>query len=115
MTAASFVSTKPRNMTKDIWLNLPVKDVAKSKAFFQAIGFSFNEAQSQGPNSACLLIGSKNVVVMLFAEAMILLREERSSIRERVDGMKYETVARDEVAKGAYNLALQDVLLLIKD
>jgi predicted lactoylglutathione lyase len=56
-------------MTKEIWINLPVKDVKKSKAFFTEIGFSFNEQQSTD-QSACMLVGSKNTVVMLFAESM---------------------------------------------
>jgi len=56
-------------MTKDIWLNLPVKDIKKSISFFTALGFSFNE-QHTNDVSACLLVGSKNIVVMLFTESM---------------------------------------------
>ena len=33
-------------MTKELWLNLPVKNVNKSKEFFSKIGFSLNEKQS---------------------------------------------------------------------
>lgn len=55
-------------MTKEFWLNLPVKDVSRSKTFFKEMGFSFNENFGGGPNSACLQVGSKNVVVMLFEE-----------------------------------------------
>ena len=57
-------------MTKEIWLNLPVKDVQRSKAFFLAIGFSFNEPRSTGDDMACMLAGEKNFVVMLVREAM---------------------------------------------
>ena len=57
-------------MTKEIWLNLPVKDVQRSKAFFTAIGFKFNEARSGGNDMACMLAGEKAVVVMLFEEKM---------------------------------------------
>lgn len=53
-------------MTKQLWLNLPVKDVVKSKAFFEALGFSFNTAHGNTETSACLLVGEKNAVVMLF-------------------------------------------------
>jgi predicted lactoylglutathione lyase len=56
-------------MTKEIWINLPVKDVKKSKAFFTKIGFSFNEQQTTD-QSACMLVGAKNTIVMLFAESM---------------------------------------------
>jgi uncharacterized protein len=54
-------------MIKDLWINLPVKDVAKSKAFFKELGFTFN-THGNSENSACLLVGQKNVVVMLFDE-----------------------------------------------
>lgn len=56
-------------MIKEIWLNLPVKEVAKSKIFFSKIGFSFNE-QHDTNHSTCMLVGEKNFVVMLFEEAM---------------------------------------------
>ncbi|MFV5684114.1 VOC family protein [Flavobacterium sp. GB2R13] len=56
-------------MTKQIWLNLPVKEVAKSKAFFAKIGFSFNE-QYATPHSTCLSVGVTNFAVMLFEESM---------------------------------------------
>lgn len=56
-------------MTKDIWINLPVKDVDKSKDFFVAPGFSLNQHFPVSNDSACLLIGEKNVVVMLFKDA----------------------------------------------
>ena len=54
------------NMIQECWLNLPVEDVQKSKTFFQSLGFSFQEDQSQGPHSAVMLVGSKPIVVMLF-------------------------------------------------
>lgn len=54
-------------MAKDLWINLPVKDVNKSKAFFSKLGFSFNQRYSSS-NSACLLVGEKQVPVMLFEE-----------------------------------------------
>jgi uncharacterized protein len=56
-------------MAKDFWVNLPVKDINKSKDFFTALGFSFNTQYGNSDNSACLLIGEKKVVVMLFDEA----------------------------------------------
>jgi predicted lactoylglutathione lyase len=55
-------------MTKQFWLNLPVKDVNKSREFFGKLGFQFNNGPGNGPNSACMLLGEKNVVVMLFDE-----------------------------------------------
>ena len=57
-------------MVKDIWFNLPVKDIIKSKTFFTALGFSFNEKHGNTDHSACLLVGEKKVVVMLFLETV---------------------------------------------
>ncbi|MGO4772165.1 VOC family protein [Flavobacterium sp. W22_SRS_FK3] len=56
-------------MTKQIWLNLPVKNVAKAKDFFWKMGFSFNE-QHDTPSSTCMVIGEGNFVVMLFEELL---------------------------------------------
>ncbi|TDO97737.1 VOC family protein [Flavobacterium sp. 245] len=56
-------------MTKQIWLNLPVKDVAKAKDFFWKIGFSFNE-QHDTPSSTCMIVGEGHFVVMLFEESL---------------------------------------------
>ena len=56
-------------MTKEIWLNLPVKDVLKSRAFYEQIGFTFNP--NDDPNNhtmQCMFVGQKNFVVMLFPE-----------------------------------------------
>ncbi len=56
-------------MTKEIWLNLPVKDVLKSRAFFTQLGFNFNPRHTETDSTAqCLLIGQNNFVVMLFPE-----------------------------------------------
>jgi predicted lactoylglutathione lyase len=56
-------------MVKQIWLNLPVKNVEKSKTFFAEIGFVFNE-QNSTATSACMLVGEVNFVVMLFEETL---------------------------------------------
>lgn len=63
-----FKLLKPGTMITDLWMNLPVKDIAKSKAFFTELGFTFNTQQGDSDQSACLLIGQKNTVVMLFDE-----------------------------------------------
>ena len=43
-------------MAKQIFVNLPVKDLNKAKEFFSKLGFTFNE-QFTDENSACLVIG----------------------------------------------------------
>lgn len=55
-------------MTKEFWVNLPVKDIKRSKEFFTEIGFSLNPRFGNSDESASILIGDKNVVLMLFAE-----------------------------------------------
>jgi uncharacterized protein len=55
-------------MIKEIWINLPVKEVNKSRAFFTAIGFTLNEQYGNSDQSASLFVGSKNIVLMLFNE-----------------------------------------------
>ena len=50
-------------MNKHIFLNLPVADLAKSKAFFQALGYSFNP-DFTGDSAACVVI-SDTISVML--------------------------------------------------
>ena len=54
-------------MTKEIWINLPVKDVTKTKDFFTKIGFPLNEKQTND-EMACFNVGEKNITVLFFAE-----------------------------------------------
>jgi uncharacterized protein len=50
----------------NIFVNLPVKDLEKTKEFFSKIGFEFN-AQFTDKNAACLVIGD-NIFAMLLTE-----------------------------------------------
>ncbi|CAG9607016.1 VOC family protein [Pseudoneobacillus rhizosphaerae] len=56
-------------MTKELWINLPVKDIARSKEFFTKLGFSFHPRHQDSHEAAGLIIGEKNVMVMLFLES----------------------------------------------
>jgi len=49
-----------------IFVNLPVKDVEASKAFFATLGFAFNPDFSDD-STACLIV-EENIYVMLLAE-----------------------------------------------
>lgn len=53
-------------MAKQIFVNLPVKDLAKSKEFFGKLGFEFNP-QFTDENAACMII-SENIFAMLLTE-----------------------------------------------
>jgi len=57
-------------MTQDVWLNLPVRDLARSIAFFTQIGFSPNPGPGNSPHSASFTIGRNKTVLMLFAEKL---------------------------------------------
>ncbi len=54
-------------MTKELWLNLPVKDLKKSKEFFTQIGFSFKDREIE--NMIAMEVGEKKVPVMLINES----------------------------------------------
>lgn len=49
-----------------IFVNLPVKDVARSKAFFAGLGFSFNPDYSD-ETTLCMIV-EENIFVMLMHE-----------------------------------------------
>lgn len=50
-------------MTKMIFVNLPAKDLKKSKAFYEAIGFTLNPAFSD--DTAACMVWSDSINVML--------------------------------------------------
>lgn len=54
--------------TKKFWLNLPVRDIRRSKAFFTEIGFTLNPNFQSNDDSASFLIGEHDFVMMLFPE-----------------------------------------------
>jgi predicted lactoylglutathione lyase len=54
-------------MTKMIFVNLPTTDLARSKAFYEALGFT-NNAQFSDENSACM-VWSETINVMLLTHA----------------------------------------------
>jgi len=53
-------------MATKIFVNLPVKDLQRSRDFFGALGYSFN-AQFSDENAACLVIG-EDIYAMLLVE-----------------------------------------------
>ncbi|MEI7661331.1 MAG: VOC family protein [Bacteroidota bacterium] len=102
-------------MIKQFWINLPVKNISKSKEFFTRLGFKFRDEKGLSPGSACLMIGECNTVCMLFEEQIfksfinnevadtgksteVLLSIDAQS-REEVDEMAEKAIA----AGGASN------------
>lgn len=54
-------------MHKQIFVNLPVKNVERTRAFFAGLGFSFNP-QYSNDQALCMEIG-ENIFAMLLAES----------------------------------------------
>lgn len=53
-------------MHKQIFVNLPIADMAKSQAFFKSLGLSFNP-QFTNDQGACMVVGD-NIHVMLLVK-----------------------------------------------
>ena len=53
-------------MNRQIYVNLPVRDLERSKTFFAALGYSFNP-QFTDEKAACMIVG-ENIYVMLLVE-----------------------------------------------
>ncbi len=53
-------------MSKKIFVNLPVKDLEKSKAFFSSLGFTFNPQFTD--DKAASMVISEDIYVMLLVE-----------------------------------------------
>lgn len=53
---------------QSLWFNLPVKDVAISRAFYENIGFELNEQYANNEHSASFYVSQQRIVMMLFQE-----------------------------------------------
>lgn len=56
-------------MSQQLWINLPVKDLKRSKAFFEAIGFTLNPQHPNNDEAVSLVVGDNQIIVMLFPES----------------------------------------------
>ena len=55
--------TTPAHPGRTFFVTLPVADVQRSRAFFAALGFTFDEAFS-GEGAACMLVGEQASVML---------------------------------------------------
>jgi predicted lactoylglutathione lyase len=53
-------------MKRQIYVNLPIKDMARSQAFFRSLGFDFNP-QFTNEQGACMVV-AEDIYVMLLVE-----------------------------------------------
>ncbi len=51
-------------MSREIYVNLPVRDLEKSKEFFSGLGFTFNP-QFTDDKAACMVVSDKAYVMLL--------------------------------------------------
>ncbi|MBL0422712.1 VOC family protein [Ramlibacter sp. AW1] len=54
-------------MSRQIFVNLPIKDMARSRAFFEALGFEF-EPRFTNDQGACMVVSRDHSYVMLLVE-----------------------------------------------
>lgn len=55
-------------MTKEFWINVPVKDLKRTIDFYTLLGFTFKPLPGNREDAACLIMGSKSVQLMFFEE-----------------------------------------------
>jgi predicted lactoylglutathione lyase len=60
------------SMSRDLWLNLPVREPERAKEFYTQLGFRLNEQYSSQDGSFSLIVGDNQVVLMLFPESTFL-------------------------------------------
>ena len=87
-------------MNKNIFVNLPVKDLDRSKAYFAKLGYTFN-AQFTDETAACMVI-SENIYAMLitharFADFTVKAIADSTKTTEVLVALSCES--KDEVAK----------------
>ncbi|MDR4947201.1 VOC family protein [Neobacillus cucumis] len=56
-------------MSRELWLNLPVREPERAKAFYTELGFRLNERYASQDGSFSLIVGDNQVVLMLFPES----------------------------------------------
>lgn len=85
-------------MSRMIFVNLPVKDLQASRAFFTELGFGFNEQYSDD-KAACLVVDD-NIFVMLLVEDFFrtFITDEISDTTKTTEVLTCLSVAsKDEV------------------
>ncbi len=54
-------------MSRQVFINLPIKDMTRSQAFFKSLGFEFNP-QFTNDQGACMIISKDHSYAMLLVE-----------------------------------------------
>src|SRR3954454_19858902 len=61
------MTTTPAHPSRMLFVSLPVRDLERSKAFFERLGFSFNPKFTD-ETAACMLVGDQAFVMLLTHE-----------------------------------------------
>ena len=61
------MTTTPAHASRMLFVSLPVRDLERSKAFFEWLGFDFN-AKFTDETAACMVVGEQAFVVLLAHE-----------------------------------------------
>lgn len=94
-------------MTKDIWINLPVQNLEAAKTFFRETGFRIHPQHENNKDMAGVLIGDKEVLVMLFPEQTFqsFVHNEVSDTRKSTEVLlSIDAASRDEVDTMAHKV-----------
>jgi len=86
------------NASRKLFLNLPVRDLKRSIAFFTKLGFSFNP-QFTDDNATCMIV-SEEAFVMLLVEARFrdFTKKQICDTRTQTEGIfAVSAASRDEV------------------
>ena len=90
-------------MVNSIWLNFPSKDLAKTKEFFEKIGFKLNEQQTN-EQMVCFQVGAKETTVLFFPEETLksFMKNEISDTKIGSEIMiSFDAESADEVDETA--------------
>jgi uncharacterized protein len=57
-----------KDWSQRVWANLPVKDTARTRTFYKALGFKINKGYDGGDMLTSFIIGKDGFVIHFFAE-----------------------------------------------
>lgn len=86
--------------TRKVFINLPVADLDRSKAFFAALGFGFNP-QFTDEKAACMVLSSEGFVMLLRREffATFTQRAVANAVQATEVMVALSCESRDEVSR----------------
>lgn len=87
-------------MSRMLFPNLPVKDLARTKAFWTTLGFTFNP-QFTDDNAACLIVNEQACVMLLREEFWATFTKKPLPDRQATTGvfMAFSCESRAEVTQ----------------